>query len=189
MLIVLDTLVPGGTVTAVGEAETVKFGSAVTVSVIVVEAVVEPLVPVMVTVAAPTVAVFEAVKVRVLPADPLTEAGLNEAVTPEGRPLRLRATVPLKPLMALTVTLVDALVPCSTVTPEDEMENPGPVVAGTGGKEFSISIVNSLIQNVPALGEFGKASVSILFANALSCAGSQLGSPVVEVTPLYTLPG
>lgn len=189
MLIVLDTLVPGGTVTALGEAEMVKFGSAVTVSVSVVEAVVEPLVPVMVTVAAPTVAVFDAVKVRVLPADPLTDAGLNEAVTPVGRPLALRATVPVKPLMALTVTLADALVPCSTVTPEDEIENPGAVVAGTAGKEFCISIVNSEIQNVPARGEFGKASVSMLFAKALSCEGSQLGSPVVEVTPLNTLPG
>lgn len=189
MLMMLETLVFGGIVTAVGEAEMVKFGSAVTLSVTVVDAVVEPLVPVIVTLAAPTVAVCAAVKVRVLPADPVTDAGLNAAVTPDGRPLTVNATVPLKPLIALTVTLADALVPCWTETPEDEMENPGAVVAGTAGNAFCTSIVNSAFQNVPALGEFGRASVGMLFASALLCAGSQLGSPVVEVTPLKTLPG
>ena len=50
-------LVPAATVTAVGAAEIVKFGSAVTFRVNVVLDVVAPLVAVMVTVAAPTVAV------------------------------------------------------------------------------------------------------------------------------------
>ena len=188
-MIVLETLVPGGTVTAVGEAEMVKFGSAVTFSVNVVLAVVEPLVPVMVTVAVPTVAVLDAVNVRVLPADPVTEVGLKLAVTPDGSPLALNATVPLKPLIELTVTLVEALVPCSTVTPDAEMEKPGAVLDGTAGNAFCTSMVNSAIQNVPAFGEFANASVGMLLASALSCAGSQFGSPVVDVTPLYTLPG
>lgn len=189
MLIVPDTLVFGGMVTAVGEAEMVKFGAAVTLSVRVVEAVVEPLVPVIVTVAGPTAAVLDAVNVSELPDEPVTDAGLKEAVTPDGNPLALNATVPVKPLIAFTVTLAEALNPCSTETPEDEMENPGAVDAGTAGNAFCTSMVNSLIQKVPALGEFGSASVGILLANALLCAGSQLGSPVVEVTPLNTLPG
>jgi len=184
MVIVLDTLVPGGTVTAAGEAEMVKFGSAVTFRVSVVDAVVEPLVPVTVTVAAPTVAVFEAVKVRVLPEEPVTVVGLNVAVTPEGSPLTLNVTTPLKPLIELTVTLLAALVPCSTVTPDAVMLKPGVVLAGTAGNAFCTSMVNSAIQKVPAEGEFANASVGILLANALSWEGSQLGSPPVEVTPL-----
>src|SRR5579862_6566122 len=99
MAMELEPLVAGATLNAVGEAEIVKFGSAVTVRVSVVLAVVEPLVPVMVTVAEPTVAVFVAVKVRVVPAEPVTVAGLNAAVTPAGSPLRVRAIDPLKPLM------------------------------------------------------------------------------------------
>lgn len=168
MVSVLETLVPGGTVTDAGEAEMVKFGSAVTFKVSVVDAVVEPLVPVTVTVAAPTVAEFEAVKVRVLPDDPVTEVGLNAAVTPEGRPETLNVIVPLNPLMELTVTLLAALVPCSTVVPEAVIVNPGAVLEGTTGNASWISMVNSEIQKVPAEGEFAIASVGILLANALS---------------------
>jgi hypothetical protein len=170
MVMVLDTLVPGGT--------------AVTFRLRVVDEVVEPLVPVTVTVAAPTVAVFDAVKVSVLPEEPVTVVGLNVAVTPEGSPLTLNVTTPLKPLIELTVTLLAALVPCSTVTPEAVMLNPGVVLAGTAGNAFCTSMVNSAIQKVPAEGEFANASVGMLFASALSCEGSQFGSPVVEVTPL-----
>jgi hypothetical protein len=39
-----------------------------------------------------------------LPAPPLIEVGLNAAVAPEGSPLALRLTVPLKPPDAATVT-------------------------------------------------------------------------------------
>jgi hypothetical protein len=60
-----------------------------------------PLVPVTVTVADPVVAVVEAVKVRVLV--PVVEAGLKLAVTPAGKPLAARATVPVKPFSGLTV--------------------------------------------------------------------------------------
>jgi hypothetical protein len=133
IVIVLEALVPGGTEIAVGEAEMVKLGSAVTVRVSVAVSVVEPLVPVTVTVAAPTVAVFDAVKVSVLPADPETEDGLKAAVTPVGRPLTVRATVPLKLLIADTVTLLVAVVPCMMVVPVAETLKPGAVVAGITG--------------------------------------------------------
>lgn len=133
IVIVLETLDPGDTETAVGEAAIVKLGSAVTVRVSVAVSVVEPLVPVMVTVAAPTVAVSEAVKVSVLPADPVTEDGLKAAVTPVGRPLTVKATVSLKPLIADTVTLLVAVVPCMTVVPVAEMLKPEVVVAGITG--------------------------------------------------------
>ena len=179
----------GGNEIADGDTEIVKFGSAVTMRLSVALAVVEPLVPVTVTVAVPTVAVAEAVNVRVLPAEPVTEVGLKAAVTPAGRPLALKVTVPLKPLKGETVTLLVAVVPCMTVAPEAETLKPGAVEVGTAGKAFCTSMANSVTQKVPAGGEFGIASVSMPLASALSCDGSQFGSPVVEVTPLYTLPG
>jgi hypothetical protein len=132
----VDALVPAGTVSAVGDAEMVKFGSAVTFNVRVVVAVAVALVPVIVTVAGPTVAVFDAVKVSVLPAEPVTEAGLKLAVTPAGSPLALRATAPAKPLIAETVTLTDAEVPCCNEVPVAATLNPGAVVAGTTGNAF-----------------------------------------------------
>lgn len=122
-----------GSETAAGETEIVKFGSAVTVRAIVEVSTVEPLVPVTVTVAAPTVAVLVAVKVSVLPADPVTEAGLNTAVTPAGSPLTVNATALSKPLIADTVTLLAELVPCSTETLAAVTEKPGAVLAGIGG--------------------------------------------------------
>ena len=182
-------LVPAATVTAAGAAKIVKFGSAVTFRVKVVLDVVAPLVAVMVTVAAPTVAVLDATKVRVEPVEPVTDEGLKVADTPAGRPLTLRLMGLLKPLIEDTVTLSVAVVPCSTVTPGAETVKPGAVVAGIGGKAFCTSVWNSVVQKVPAGGEFGIAPVNILFARALLCAGSQFGSPLVEVTPLNTLPG
>ena len=166
-----------------------KFGSAETFRVNVVLEVIAPLDPVTVTVAAPTVAVFVATKESVVPAEPVTVDGLKVAVTPDGRPLTLRLTVPLKPLIDDTVTLSVAVVPCSTVTPGAETVKPAAVLAGIGGKAFCTSVWNSVTQNVPAGGEFAMAPVNMLLAKALLCAGSQFGSPVVEVTPLNTLPG
>jgi len=69
----------------------------------------EPLVPVTVTVAAPVAAVAEAVKVRVLV--PVVDVGLKLAVTPLGKPLALRATLPVKPLPGVTVTVLVAVPP------------------------------------------------------------------------------
>src|SRR5271154_608817 len=188
MVIVLVGLDPGGNEIAVGDTEIVKFGAAVTVRVNVALSVVEPLVPVTVTVAVPTVAVAEAVKVSVLPVEPVTVAGLKLAVTPAGRPLALKATALLKPLIAETVTLLVAVVPCMTVVPEAETLKPGLVEAGTAGNAFCTSAANSVTQKVPAEGELGIAPVGMLFASALACEGSLFGAPVGEVTPLYPPP-
>src|ERR1700685_161596 len=183
-VIVLVGFDPGGKLIAAGDTEIVKFGSAVTMRLRVVLPVVEPLVPVTVTVAVPTVAVADAVKVSVLPDDPVTEVGLKAAVTPTGRPVAVRATVPVKPLKGVTVTLLVAVGPCITVVPVAEMLKPGVVVLGIAGNAFCTSVANSVTQKVPAGGEFGIAPVTMPLASVLSCAGSQFGSPVVEVTPL-----
>jgi hypothetical protein len=69
----------------------------------------EPLVPVTVTVAEPAAAELAAVKVKVLV--DAVEAGLNDAVTPLGRPLAARLTALVKPPEGETVTVDVALPP------------------------------------------------------------------------------
>ena len=69
--------------------------------------------PVIVTVAGPTVAVLEAVSVSVLVVVAL--AGLNAAVTPAGRPEAERATDPAKLLSGVTVMVLGPLAPCTTL--------------------------------------------------------------------------
>lgn len=88
--------------------------TAVTVSVTVVVCVNVPEVPVIVTVAAPTVALLEAVSVSVLVLVVL--AGLNDALTPEGKPLADSATDPANPPTPVTVMLLLPLAPCATLT-------------------------------------------------------------------------
>lgn len=189
--------VPIGKETVVEEAVIVKLGAATTVRLSVAVSVVEPLVPVTVSGYVPGTAVAEAVKVSVLPAEPVTEAGLKVAVTPAGNPVTVNATALSKPLIALTETPLVAVVPCSTDAPVAERENPGALVAGTCGSAFCTSMVKYELQNVPAEGEFATASVSMLLASVLECVGLQFGSPTVEATPssapslvpAYMLPG
>ena len=64
-----------------------------------------PLAPVMLIVAIPSEALAVAVNVRVLLV--VVEAGLKVAVTPPGSPPALKATLPLKMPMGVTVTVVD----------------------------------------------------------------------------------
>ena len=73
-----------------------------------------PEVPVIVIVAGPTVAVVEAIRVRMLV--PVVLLGLNDAVTPAGRPVAESATDPVKLLMPLTVMVLLPLLPCTTLT-------------------------------------------------------------------------
>jgi len=89
--------VPGVNMRLAGLTEIVKSGRVITVKLMVVLIVVEPLVPVMVmgTGDAGTVAFAAAVKVRVLiPDPPVIDAGLNAAVIPDGNPVTLSVTVP-----------------------------------------------------------------------------------------------
>jgi len=73
-----------------------------------------PEVPVMVTEAVPIAAVLLAVKVKV----PALVAGfgLNDAVTPLGRPAAAKLTLPLKPFCGVTVMVLVAVTPCTIVT-------------------------------------------------------------------------
>jgi L-lactate permease len=127
----------------------VKFGCAVafTVKAIVVVCVVEPEVPVIVTVAVPVVAVEDAVKVSVDPALPLaggvTGFGENAAVTPLGRPDALSVVAALKPFRLVTVMVLVPLPPCVTVTDDGDAptEKSGvAVVVHPGNLKFAIRV-------------------------------------------------
>jgi hypothetical protein len=86
-----------------------------TVSEIVVVFVMLPEIPVMVTVAVPVVAVLLAASVRVLALVLVALVGLNEAVTPAGKPEADKPTLPLKPFCGVTVTVLVPLEPCAIV--------------------------------------------------------------------------
>lgn len=80
-----------------------------TVSAIVVVAVVDPEVPVIVTVDDPTVAVALAVSVSTLV--PVVGFVPKEAVTPLGRPVAARVTLPVNPPVSVTVIVSVAVFP------------------------------------------------------------------------------
>jgi len=118
MVSVSDAVPLSSTVKDEGETANVKFGdvdAAFTVSAIVVLLLVDPEVPVIVTVAAPVAAVEEAVSVSVevtLPfADGVTGLDENEAVTPLGNPLALSVVAELNPPVLVMVIVLVPLAP------------------------------------------------------------------------------
>src|SRR5579859_5102423 len=78
--------------------------------------VVLPLVPVMVRVEVLAAAELGALTVSVAEPGAFTELELNEAVTPDGAPLTLSATAPLKPFTTPTLTVEVPLLPAFTVS-------------------------------------------------------------------------
>ena len=102
-------LPPCPRVTLLGEAESVKFGPGFTFNESVAVLVRPPIVPTMLTVNEPVVALLAAINVRVLEA--LAGFGLNSAVTPAGSPDADRLTLLLNPFCGVTVTLVVPLPP------------------------------------------------------------------------------
>jgi hypothetical protein len=72
-----------------------------------------PDMPVTVTVAVPVAAVLLAVSVNVLVLAVLV--GLNDDVTPLGRPDADKLTLPVKPFCGVTVMVLAPLAPCTIV--------------------------------------------------------------------------
>ena len=99
--------------TLLGDAERVKFPTTVTARVIVVEFDKLPEVPVIVSVTFPVAAVLVAVRVKTL--DVVAGFGLNDAVTPAGRPDTDKPTLPPNPFCSLMVIVVVTLVPSVSV--------------------------------------------------------------------------
>ena len=123
MVSVFVTVDPSSIVNDEGDNDRVKFGEVldeVTVSEIVVLAVVDPDVPVIVIVAVPTVAEDEAVSVSVEVALPFAGGvtGLveNDAVTPLGSPETLSVVAESNPFWLATVIVLVPLAPCLTDT-------------------------------------------------------------------------
>ena len=87
-----------------GVADKLKFGARLTAKETVVELLTLPLTPLMVTVKVPMAALVLAVKVKVLVL--VVVVGLNDAVTPPGRPEAERMTAPLNPLSGVTVMVL-----------------------------------------------------------------------------------
>ena len=74
----------------------------------------------MVTLAVPVVALLLAVRVNVLLL--VAEAGLNDAVTPLGKPEAVRLTLPVKPFNAETEIVLVPLAPCVIAKLEGDAE-------------------------------------------------------------------
>ena len=117
----LVPLVPWGIVRLLGAAETVKSGGGVTISVIVVEFVKLPEMPLMVTGNDPMVAVALAVSVNVLVA--VAGFWLNDAVTPPGNPDADKLTPAPKPFCGLTVIVLVPWVPCAMLRLAGDPDN------------------------------------------------------------------
>ena len=94
-----------------------------------------PEVPVTVTVTVPVVAVLLAVSVSVLVLVAL--AGLNDAVTPLGRPEAVKLTLPVKPFCGVTVIVIVPLAPCVTVTLPGAAESWKPGAVEEPGQLFT----------------------------------------------------
>jgi hypothetical protein len=89
----------------------------------------------MMTVFEPDVAVLAAVRVNVLV--PVVLAGLNDAVTPAGKPEATRFTRPLKPLIPDTVRVPLPLLPCGTLMVPGESA----IEKSAGGGTVKVSVV------------------------------------------------
>ena len=104
-----------------GDTESAKLGATFTVNVTTVVLVKPPEVPVIVTLKVPVCAVFEAVSVNVLLLVALL--GLKNALTPLGKPVTARLTLPLNPFCPTTVTVLVPLPPCTTVNAAGPADN------------------------------------------------------------------
>ena len=105
--------VPCVTLKLAGAAPMVKLGPAFTVKFTATEVDAVPEVPVMVTVLVPVAAADVALNVATL--EVAVDAGLNDTVTPVGRPVAVSATLPVNPLFGATVMVLVAPAPCATL--------------------------------------------------------------------------
>ena len=142
----------------------------------------------IVTVAVPTVAVEEAVSVRVEVALPLaggvTGFVENAAVTPLGKPDAARVVAELNPPVLVMVIVLVPLVPCVTVT---EVGDAAMVKLGVA-VEFTVnaSVVLAVrLPEVPVMVTVADPVVAVLLAVSVSTLVPVVGFvPNVAVTPL-----
>jgi hypothetical protein len=90
-----------------------------------------PKLPVMVTALVPVAAADVALNVATL--EVAVDAGLNDTVTPVGRPVAVSATLPVNPLFGATVIVLVAPAPCKTLNDGVDVVN----VNNAGGATVS----------------------------------------------------
>jgi hypothetical protein len=110
MATVFPVVAPGSMLSEELPPPTTKVGAAVTVTATVVDAVSEPEVPPIATVVGPPT-VAEPVAVSVNTLDPVAGFVPKDAVTPLGKPLVERVTLPVNPFAPVTVTVSVLLLP------------------------------------------------------------------------------
>jgi hypothetical protein len=141
-----------------------------------------PEVPVMVTVAAPVVAVLLAVSVSTL----LPVVGLvpNAAVTPVGNPDAARVTLPVKGLTSVTVMVSVPLLPCVIAKVAAERESVKlPVLAALTVSAMVVDAVR--VPDVPVMVTVDEPVVAVLLAVSVSTLLPVVGLvPNAAVTPL-----
>ena len=99
------TLLPFWTVPLAGETEIVKSPTWVTTSVTPAVRVTPPLVPRIVSGYVPAGVDAEVDTVTAVDPDVTTDGGLKEGVAPDGSPVMLKVTVPVKPDKGVTVAV------------------------------------------------------------------------------------
>src|ERR1700691_1715661 len=132
VVIVEEPLLPCTTETEVGEAEMVKAGLAVavTVSETAVVSVVLPEVPLTVMLLVPVAVVAAPAMVIVEVPVPVIELGLKPTVTPVGWPEAVKVTAKSKPPVTVLVMVEVPELPCTTETEVGEADRLKPGVAG-----------------------------------------------------------
>jgi hypothetical protein len=124
-----------------------------------------PDVPVIVTVTVPAAAVLLAVSVNVLVLVVLL--GLKDAVTPPGRPVAVKLTLPLKPFCGVTVMVLVPLAPCATDTVLGDAES----VKFAAGIAFTVRetvVVFDKLPDVPVMFTVEVPVVAVLLAVSVS---------------------
>jgi hypothetical protein len=148
----------------------------------VVLAVVLPEIPVTITVNAPVVAVLLAVSVSTL--EFVEDVGLNAAVTPLGKPVAVKATLPVKPPMSVTETVSVPLAPCLTDSEEDDGFRLNPVVI-LASTVRAIVVLAVVLPDVPVIVTVEEPAVAVLLAVKVSTLLPVVGLvPNEAVTPL-----
>ena len=144
-----------------GASEKPAVGFTLTVTAMVVDAVRVPEVPVTVTVPAPAVAVGLAVSVRML--EPVVGLVPKAALTPLGRPVAARVTLPMKPPKSVTVIVSEALLLCviANVDADGASEKPGGTLITTLSAIFVVAVS---VPDVPVMVTVELPVVAVLLA-------------------------
>lgn len=158
-------------------------------------AVVLPEVPVTVIVAAPKVAVVVAVSVSTL--EVVEDAGLNDAVTPLGRPVAVNVTLPVKPPRSVTVMVSVAVLPwvigrvvgdAASVKPDEGFTVSAMVVVAVVLPEVPVMVTVTGPPKVAVLLAVSVSTLEVAEDAGLNDAVTPLGNPVAANVTLPVKP-